>query len=126
MDNETDVCKNQMTAESNTRQFSLVDKNLFNLFDSLTLHQLPHPLYRCRFSQMLHPIFEEASNIVREEFPDTKQVVFARVDCDQHCEYCFITFYQPFVFFLILSRKIPNNVKMQVTFIVHIDFFLFG
>ncbi|XP_054637878.1 endoplasmic reticulum resident protein 44 [Dunckerocampus dactyliophorus] len=38
----------------------------------------------CRFSQMLHPIFEEASNIVREEFPDTKQVVFARVDCDQH------------------------------------------
>ncbi|XP_028983928.1 endoplasmic reticulum resident protein 44 [Betta splendens] len=40
----------------------------------------------CRFSQMLHPIFEEASNIVREEFPDTKQVVFARVDCDQHSE----------------------------------------
>ncbi|XP_068612735.1 endoplasmic reticulum resident protein 44 [Brachionichthys hirsutus] len=38
----------------------------------------------CRFSQMLHPIFEEASNIVREEFPDTKQVVFARVDCDKH------------------------------------------
>lgn len=40
----------------------------------------------CRFSQMLHPIFEEASNIVREEFPDTKQVVFARVDCDQHSD----------------------------------------
>uniref|UniRef100_A0A3B5MXG5 Endoplasmic reticulum protein 44 n=1 Tax=Xiphophorus couchianus TaxID=32473 RepID=A0A3B5MXG5_9TELE len=40
----------------------------------------------CRFSQMLHPIFEEASNIVRDEFPDTKQVVFARVDCDQHAD----------------------------------------
>ncbi|XP_077431122.1 endoplasmic reticulum resident protein 44 [Vanacampus margaritifer] len=40
----------------------------------------------CRFSQMLHPIFEEASNIMREEFPDTKQVVFARVDCDQHSD----------------------------------------
>ncbi|XP_049440410.1 endoplasmic reticulum resident protein 44 [Epinephelus fuscoguttatus] len=40
----------------------------------------------CRFSQMLHPIFEEASNIVREEFPETKQVVFARVDCDQHSD----------------------------------------
>ncbi|XP_035529076.1 endoplasmic reticulum resident protein 44 [Morone saxatilis] len=40
----------------------------------------------CRFSQMLHPIFEEASNIVREEFPNTKQVVFARVDCDQHSD----------------------------------------
>ncbi|XP_071376336.1 endoplasmic reticulum resident protein 44 [Centroberyx affinis] len=38
----------------------------------------------CRFSQMLHPIFEEASNVVREEYPDAKQVVFARVDCDQH------------------------------------------
>ncbi|ROJ29179.1 Endoplasmic reticulum resident protein 44 [Anabarilius grahami] len=30
---------------------------------------------------MLHPIFEEASNIVREEYPDATQVVFARVDC---------------------------------------------
>ncbi|MBN3286898.1 ERP44 protein, partial [Polyodon spathula] len=47
----------------------------------------------CRFSQMLHPIFEESSNVVREEFPDLKQVVFARVDCDQHHMYiavCFI------------------------------------
>ncbi|XP_015212694.1 endoplasmic reticulum resident protein 44 [Lepisosteus oculatus] len=40
----------------------------------------------CRFSQMLHPVFEEASNVVREEFPDPKQVVFARVDCDQHSD----------------------------------------
>ncbi|XP_056141623.1 endoplasmic reticulum resident protein 44 [Lampris incognitus] len=40
----------------------------------------------CRFSQMLHPVFEEASNLVREEFPDTSQVVFARVDCDQHSD----------------------------------------
>lgn len=40
----------------------------------------------CRFSQMLHPIFEEASNVVREEFPDAKQAVFARVDCDQHSD----------------------------------------
>ncbi|XP_060937634.1 endoplasmic reticulum resident protein 44 [Limanda limanda] len=40
----------------------------------------------CRFSQMLHPIFEEASNTVREEFPEATQVVFARVDCDQHSD----------------------------------------
>ncbi|KAM9436694.1 endoplasmic reticulum resident protein 44 [Clarias gariepinus] len=40
----------------------------------------------CRFSQMLHPIFEEASNVVREEYPDRSQVVFARVDCDQHTD----------------------------------------
>ncbi|XP_053570450.1 endoplasmic reticulum resident protein 44 [Bombina bombina] len=40
----------------------------------------------CRFSQMLHPIFEEASNIIREEFPENNRVVFARVDCDQHAD----------------------------------------
>lgn len=40
----------------------------------------------CRFSQMLHPIFEESSNVVREEFPDSRDVVFARVDCDQHSD----------------------------------------
>ncbi|XP_068094412.1 endoplasmic reticulum resident protein 44 [Hyperolius riggenbachi] len=39
----------------------------------------------CRFSQMLHPIFDEASNIIKEEYPDRSKVVFARVDCDQHC-----------------------------------------
>ncbi|XP_069476705.1 endoplasmic reticulum resident protein 44 [Ambystoma mexicanum] len=38
----------------------------------------------CRFSQMLHPIFEEASNVIKEEFPNSNQVLFARVDCDQH------------------------------------------
>ncbi|XP_072460682.1 endoplasmic reticulum resident protein 44 isoform X1 [Notamacropus eugenii] len=40
----------------------------------------------CRFSQMLHPIFEEASNVIKEEYPNKNQVVFARVDCDQHSE----------------------------------------
>lgn len=36
---------------------------------------------------MLHPIFEEASNVIKEEYPNANQVVFARVDCDQHCKY---------------------------------------
>ncbi|EDL02341.1 thioredoxin domain containing 4 (endoplasmic reticulum), partial [Mus musculus] len=40
----------------------------------------------CRFSQMLHPIFEEASDVIKEEYPDKNQVVFARVDCDQHSD----------------------------------------
>ncbi|MCQ6473569.1 thioredoxin domain-containing protein, partial [Vibrio parahaemolyticus] len=31
----------------------------------------------CRFSQMLHPIFEEASDVIKEEYPDKNQVVFA-------------------------------------------------
>uniref|UniRef100_H0X907 Endoplasmic reticulum protein 44 n=1 Tax=Otolemur garnettii TaxID=30611 RepID=H0X907_OTOGA len=40
----------------------------------------------CRFSQMLHPIFEEASDVIKEEYPNENQVVFARVDCDQHSD----------------------------------------
>uniref|UniRef100_A0A8D0N0L5 Endoplasmic reticulum protein 44 n=1 Tax=Sus scrofa TaxID=9823 RepID=A0A8D0N0L5_PIG len=43
-------------------------------------------VHRCRFSQMLHPIFEEASNVIKEEYPNENQVVFARVDCDQHSD----------------------------------------
>lgn len=35
---------------------------------------------------MLHPIFEEASNVIKEEYPNENQVVFARVDCDQHSD----------------------------------------
>uniref|UniRef100_A0A8C5QEA5 Endoplasmic reticulum protein 44 n=1 Tax=Leptobrachium leishanense TaxID=445787 RepID=A0A8C5QEA5_9ANUR len=40
----------------------------------------------CRFSQMLHPIFTEASNIIKEEYPDKNNVIFARVDCDQYSD----------------------------------------
>lgn len=40
----------------------------------------------CRFSQMLHPIFEEASNVIRQDFPEKTQVVFARLDCDQYSD----------------------------------------
>uniref|UniRef100_A0A8C9VW56 Endoplasmic reticulum protein 44 n=1 Tax=Scleropages formosus TaxID=113540 RepID=A0A8C9VW56_SCLFO len=60
-----------------------------NIDDILSTYRVPRTRVHadvCRFSQMLHPIFEEASNVVREEFPDTKQVVFARVDCDQHSD----------------------------------------
>lgn len=54
---------------------------------------------------MLHPIFEEASNVVREEFPNINQVVFGRVDCDQHCEF----------HFLLFSNIEINHVKLQHT-----------
>ncbi|XP_028326610.1 LOW QUALITY PROTEIN: endoplasmic reticulum resident protein 44 [Gouania willdenowi] len=33
-----------------------------------------------------NPIFEEASNVVRERFPDTSTLWLARVDCDQHSD----------------------------------------
>ncbi|XP_058962610.2 endoplasmic reticulum resident protein 44 isoform X2 [Pocillopora verrucosa] len=38
----------------------------------------------CRFSQMLAPVFEQASDLVHEEFPSG--VVFGRVDCESEQE----------------------------------------
>lgn len=36
----------------------------------------------CRFSRMLAPIFEEASNLVAKEFSAPGDVLFSKVDCD--------------------------------------------
>lgn len=36
----------------------------------------------CRFSQILKPVFEEASNKVKEEIKDDGKVAFAKLDCD--------------------------------------------
>lgn len=36
----------------------------------------------CRFSNLLQPIFDEAADKVKEAFPDSGQVVFAKVNCD--------------------------------------------
>ena len=36
----------------------------------------------CRFSNLLQPIFDEAADKVKEEFPDAGKVVFAKVNCD--------------------------------------------
>ncbi|XP_048776641.1 endoplasmic reticulum resident protein 44-like [Ostrea edulis] len=36
----------------------------------------------CRFSQILTPVFEEASNKIKEEFPTPGKIAFAKVDCD--------------------------------------------
>ena len=40
----------------------------------------------CRFSRMLAPIFEEASNVVAKEFNQPGMVVFGKVDCDNQRE----------------------------------------
>ncbi|XP_031783627.1 endoplasmic reticulum resident protein 44 isoform X1 [Nasonia vitripennis] len=37
----------------------------------------------CRFSNMLQPIFDEASDKVREAFPEAGRVVMGKVDCDK-------------------------------------------
>ncbi|GAB1608725.1 endoplasmic reticulum resident protein 44 [Argonauta hians] len=36
----------------------------------------------CRFSQILAPIFDESSKIIKQEFPDPGKIAFGRVDCD--------------------------------------------
>jgi len=37
----------------------------------------------CRFSNLLQPIFDEAADKVKEDFPEAGKVVMAKVDCDQ-------------------------------------------
>ncbi|XP_018341435.1 PREDICTED: endoplasmic reticulum resident protein 44 isoform X2 [Trachymyrmex septentrionalis] len=37
----------------------------------------------CRFSNLLAPIFDEAADKVKEEFPQSGKVVMAKVDCDR-------------------------------------------
>ncbi|XP_011171911.1 endoplasmic reticulum resident protein 44 isoform X2 [Solenopsis invicta] len=37
----------------------------------------------CRFSNLLAPIFDEAAEKIREEFPQSGKVVMAKVDCDR-------------------------------------------
>lgn len=37
----------------------------------------------CRFSNMLAPVWDEAADKAKEQFPDPGRVVFAKVDCDK-------------------------------------------
>ncbi|XP_041374432.1 endoplasmic reticulum resident protein 44-like isoform X2 [Gigantopelta aegis] len=56
-----------------------------NAKDILSTHEIVFVNFYadwCRFSQMLTPVFEEASNKVREEFPMPGRVAFGKVDCD--------------------------------------------
>ncbi|KAL4217027.1 Endoplasmic reticulum resident protein 44 [Mactra antiquata] len=36
----------------------------------------------CRYSQILAPIFEEASKKIKEQYPDAGKIAFGKVDCD--------------------------------------------
>ncbi|XP_061165211.1 endoplasmic reticulum resident protein 44-like [Saccostrea echinata] len=40
----------------------------------------------CRFSQILAPVFEEASNKVKDEFPTPGKIAFGKVDCDSESD----------------------------------------
>ena len=39
-------------------------------------------MYRCRFSQMLKPVWEEAAKATKNEFPEEGRVALAGVDCE--------------------------------------------
>uniref|UniRef100_A0A8C7LKL1 Endoplasmic reticulum protein 44 n=1 Tax=Oncorhynchus mykiss TaxID=8022 RepID=A0A8C7LKL1_ONCMY len=83
------LCEGQVTGLSTPGQAEITSLDTGNIEDILNNAGVALVNFYadwCRFSQMLQPIFEEASNIAREEFPDVTQVVFARVDCDQHSD----------------------------------------
>ncbi|XP_002736479.1 endoplasmic reticulum resident protein 44-like [Saccoglossus kowalevskii] len=40
----------------------------------------------CRFSQMLKPVFGDAAEVLRKEFPQPGEVLFAELDCDTNGE----------------------------------------
>ena len=42
--------------------------------------------FRCRFSQMLKPIFEQTADILKEEYPVRLVIEFCRHD---FCRFCF-------------------------------------
>lgn len=75
-----------LSTPGNTEITSLDTGNIDDILNNAGVALVNFYADWCRFSQMLHPIFEEASNVVREEYPDATQVVFARVDCDQHSD----------------------------------------
>ena len=40
----------------------------------------------CRFSNLLQPVFDQAADKVKEEFPEAGKVVMGKVDCDRECK----------------------------------------
>lgn len=63
-----------------------VDLNQQNLDMTLASNELVFINFYaewCRFSNIMMPIFDEAADKVKQEFPDAGKVVMAKVDCDK-------------------------------------------
>jgi len=62
---------------------ALTDDNLQHILNSNDVAIVNFYADWCRFSQLLKPTFEEAGNKIKEEFPESGKVVFAKVDSDK-------------------------------------------
>ncbi|KAL0108376.1 hypothetical protein PUN28_015131 [Cardiocondyla obscurior] len=70
-------------AEVTEGALSLTSKNIDETLAENELVFINFYAQWCRFSNLLAPIFDEAAEKIREEFPQSGKVVMAKVDCDR-------------------------------------------
>ncbi|XP_011872160.1 PREDICTED: endoplasmic reticulum resident protein 44 isoform X1 [Vollenhovia emeryi] len=73
---------NSIAEEVKEGALSLASKNIDATLAENELVFINFYAQWCRFSNLLAPIFDEAADKVREEFPQPGKVVMAKVDCD--------------------------------------------
>ncbi|XP_011633932.2 endoplasmic reticulum resident protein 44, partial [Pogonomyrmex barbatus] len=74
---------NNIAEEVKEGALSLTNKNIDVTLAENELVFINFYAQWCRFSNLLAPIFDEAADKVREEFPQPGRVVMAKVDCDR-------------------------------------------
>ncbi|XP_012523315.1 endoplasmic reticulum resident protein 44 isoform X2 [Monomorium pharaonis] len=74
---------NSIAEEVKEGALSLTNKNIDATLAENELVFINFYAQWCRFSNLLAPIFDEAADKIREEFPQSGKVVMAKVDCDR-------------------------------------------
>ncbi|XP_011700367.1 PREDICTED: endoplasmic reticulum resident protein 44 isoform X2 [Wasmannia auropunctata] len=74
---------NSIAQEVKEGALSLTNKNIDTTLAENELVFINFYAQWCRFSNLLAPIFDEAADKIREEFPQPGKVVMAKVDCDR-------------------------------------------
>ncbi|XP_011066822.1 PREDICTED: endoplasmic reticulum resident protein 44 isoform X2 [Acromyrmex echinatior] len=74
---------NNIAEEVKEGALSLTSKNIDETLADNELVFINFYAQWCRFSNLLAPIFDEAADKVKEEFPQSGKVVMAKVDCDR-------------------------------------------
>ncbi|XP_018309316.1 endoplasmic reticulum resident protein 44 isoform X2 [Mycetomoellerius zeteki] len=74
---------NNTAEEVKEGALSLTSKNIDETLADNELVFINFYAQWCRFSNLLAPIFDEAADKVKEEFPQSGKVVMAKVDCDR-------------------------------------------
>ncbi|XP_050488460.1 endoplasmic reticulum resident protein 44 isoform X1 [Bombus huntii] len=74
---------NNLANNANEGAISLTQQNIDMTLATNELVLINFYAQWCRFSNSLAPIFEEAANKIRNEFPEPGRVVMAKVDCER-------------------------------------------